>query len=357
MPKQTQIVVQTGSPKDITPDEAHDHLAIWVEWYFNLEDTSGELSRKEKRRALDTFVAFIVAEAGDDRRVSWTPRRSRAFRDWCGAQMTQPTDDATATRRWSARSINDMLNHLKPFARWVHEHAPFPLGNPMAKVENIPTRDRIDVNRAMTKRQEDDMLDAADTLILTGRRSKDRHRHRTAEQKPQRSDYRPYRNRAIVYTILGTGIRRSAALRLTVDDVDFDREKIHVIEKGGVTDTRDISREALHAIRDYLEHERSQDAAHFASPTLFLAASSRRGTDGRLSPRTINNIWNHVRDAAGLPSDKTPHTGRHRVGKKIMDKTKNPRAVQKQLGHRNLMYSMHYTNPTEEEMKEAINSR
>ena len=27
------------------------------------------------------------------------------------------------------------------------------------------------------------------------------------------------------------------------------------------------------------------------------------------------------------------------------------------LGHRNLMYSMHYTNPTEEEMKEAINSR
>ena len=34
-------------------------------------------------------------------------------------------------RRWSDRSGNRVMAHLKTFAKWVHKLKPFPLGNPM----------------------------------------------------------------------------------------------------------------------------------------------------------------------------------------------------------------------------------
>jgi len=228
----------------------------------------------------------------------------------------------------------------------------------MKNVKSIPSPLRINVDSALTKRQEDDLLDAADQLVEVGGQSRDRHRNRKKEKKPKRKGYRPYRNRAIIYTFVGTGIRRSAITRLNVEDVDFERGKIRVIEKGGVTGERNITREALGAIRDYLEMEREEEACHFDSPALFLPAhQTKSNSPGRLSPRAINDIWNHVRDEAGIPKEKTPHKERHAVGKRIMKNTGNIRAVQQQLGHRNIMYSGHYTNMTDEEMKEALNDR
>ena len=121
--------------------------------------------------------------------------------------------------------------------------------------------------------------------------------------------------------------------------------------------TYQISKQGMDAINDYIREERGEDAERFPSPALFLAAASRRNTDGRLSTRTINTIWNHVRDVAGVEASKTPHTARHAMGRHLIEKTQNIAAVQRQLNHKNVGYSSQYTRITAKEMDEALNDR
>ncbi|KJS01880.1 MAG: hypothetical protein VR65_07265 [Desulfobulbaceae bacterium BRH_c16a] len=81
----------------------------------------------------------------------------------------------------------------------------------------------------MTKQERKQILDAADRLLLVGR-SRDRHRH--GGVKPlQRKSFRPYRNRAIVYTVIETGMRRAAITNLNLMDIDFDRRILAVMER------------------------------------------------------------------------------------------------------------------------------
>ena len=136
-------------------------------------------------------------------------------------------------------------------------------------------------------------------------------------------------------------MRRAAIRNLNLAAVDFERRLVTVTEKGGVQQTYHISRDALAAIGDYLTHERPGDAAQWTSPALFLAAACHAKGDGRLSVRSLNYIWNAVARTAGV-TGKTPHAARHAMGKRIMQRTGNVAAVQRQLGHRNASYALQY---------------
>jgi integrase len=92
------------------------------------------------------------------------------------------------------------------------------------------------VERALTPAERRRLLDAADLLLTVGGRSKDRKRYKTGE-RPRRKGYRPYRNRAIVYTLIETGMRRAAITQLNADQVDVRRKMLKVVEKGGYTHT------------------------------------------------------------------------------------------------------------------------
>lgn len=97
---------------------------------------------------------------------------------------------------------------------------PFPLGNPMAKIRLQAVGNGLEVERAVTPIERNRILDAADSLPVLGARSKDRNRHKGGE-RPQRKNYRPYRNRAIVYLLMETGMRRAAVTNLDLADVGF----------------------------------------------------------------------------------------------------------------------------------------
>jgi integrase len=216
--------------------------------YFQYEVTTMKSSRKVQRRDLATFLNFMVQEAGDDKLMNWTPRLSQAFKTWLQKEMNG--DDA---RRWNDRSVNRILAHLKTFARWVHKYRPFPLGNPMDKIKSISTASLLAIDRAITSAERRWILDAADLLVETGGRSRDRHRYRDTAKRPTRKDYRPYRNRAVVYTLIETGMRRSAIVAINFEDVDFDQRAIRTEEKGGVEHVYQISLEGLQSIKDYFD--------------------------------------------------------------------------------------------------------
>jgi site-specific recombinase XerD len=327
-----------------------DGLAWWVEQYFQHAVTTSPASQQVQRRDLDLFLRYLWAEEGTDQRMAWTPRLARAFQ-----QHLQQTLTPAGRRAWSDRTIRRVLAHLKTFATWVHTHQPFPLGHPMATIKLPALGTGLEVDRALTAAERRRLLDAADLLLTIGGRSKDRKRYKTGE-RPRRTGYRPYRNRAMVYTLIETGMRRAAVTSLDQGQVDLASRRLTVVEKGGAIHTYQISREGAQAIADYLVHERAQDTARWPSPALFLAAATvPRGT-GRLTVRVINTVWNTV-CRVGQVQGRTPHSARHAMGKHIMAKTGNIAAVQQQLGHRQAAYAMQYARSTTAELGQVLDDR
>ncbi len=331
-----------------------DKLSWWVEQYFRYQVTTSETSQKAQRRDLSRFLAFVDQVEGREDRLCWTPRLSRAFRD----HLRKELNHEDGSRRWSDRTINRILATLKTFSKWIHKLALFPLGDPMKGLKNLRAGQRLEIDRALTRGERRKLLDTADSLPVIGGRSKDRHRYgrKPPSERPQRKSYRPLRNRAIIYTLIETGMRRAALVGLDVDDVDFSQGQVRAIEKGGEAHTYQISNQGLDAIRDYLEQERPQDAQKWASPALLLSPRENPHGDGRLNVRVINTVWSQICEHAGVEG-KSPHAARHAMGKHIIEKTGNIAAVQAQLGHRNPGTSMQYASVRSSELQAVLNDR
>ncbi|KPA11155.1 tyrosine recombinase XerD [Candidatus Magnetomorum sp. HK-1] len=87
-----------------------------------------------------------------------------------------------------------------------------------------------------------------------------------------------------------------------------------------------------------------------------LGSTLNKKGDGRLTPQVINLIWKDVCQKAGV-NGKTPHSARHAMGKHIIEKTGNIAAVQRQLGHKNVAYSVAYSRITDDELQKVLDDR
>ncbi|BBO86681.1 hypothetical protein DSCO28_72470 (plasmid) [Desulfosarcina ovata subsp. sediminis] len=336
------ITIEAGFP---------DTLDLWLEGYFRFEVTTAISSQRVQRRDLGLFLDFMQAEEGSLTREAWTPRLSQAFLSWLRGFTRED-----GRRRWGDKTINRITAHLKTFARWIDRFKPFPLGEPTAKLGTLPVGTGLEVDRALTPSERRRLLDAADQLPLIGGRSRDRGRFGSHQVRPVRKTYRPWRNRAIIYTLIETGMRRGAVANLKLADMKFESRLLPVAEKGGYTHAYKVSRQGVEAIRDYLEKERSDDDAHWQSAALFLPARSVASASGCLSARTISSIWSEVCAVAHVEG-KSPHAARHAMGKHIIEKTGNIAAVQRQLGHKNAVYSMQYARISEKELETVLDER
>ena len=151
-------------------------------------------------------------------------------------------------------------------------------------------------------------------------------------------------------------MRRAAVTHITVEDLDRKAKKITTLEKGGNQHSYKISEQGFKAIEDYIKLERPFDAEFYTSPILFLAARNTKNQSGAILPRQINRIWDEVCKRARIEG-KTPHSARHAMGRHIQENTGNPEAVQKQLGHKNVAYSLGYARITDSEMEKVLENR
>lgn len=348
-------VLQNTIRNDIAPldpplSDGSEDLEEWVAHYFRLAVTTSLASQKVQHRDFALFLRYMQTEEGHTRRMAWTPRLTRDFQRHLQGMLNEQ-----GQRYWSDKTITRVMAHLKTFATWIHSLQPFPLGHPMAKIKLPAIGSSLQIERALTLAERRRLLDAADQLLVTGGRSKDRKRYRTA-QRPMRKGYRPYRNRAIIYTLIETGMRRAAITKLNINHLDSHRRALSVEEKGGYSHTYAISREGCQAIEDYLEHERDKDAARWQSLALFLPASTVAHSTGRLAVLAINDIWKAICLSAQVQG-KTPHSARHAMGQHIMAKTGNIAAVQRQLGHRYAAYSMQYARVSDQQLAQVLDDR
>jgi len=179
---------------------------------------------------------------------------------------------------------------------------------------------------------------------------------------------RPWRDRAIVYVLLSTGLRRQELVDLDLDQVrpaepDTLRaaRRARLVEVTGKNKSRRtvfLSADARTALADYLEQERPDDVDE-VSNALMLSASSiaSRRTGGRLSPRSVNTILERIgRLHDGEYADESrhvaplrPHDLRHTFAFQLAEATNaDAYELERRLGHRSQRYIARYTNPPED---------
>jgi integrase len=348
--KNMNQLIQTEPVNSIQLQAGDDTILWWAENYIRFGVTSSASSQKVLIRDLNLFLNFIQKK-NILKRSTWSPRLTVAFMEFLKSRTR-----SNGHRWWNDRTINRIIAHLKTFAKWVHGLQPFPLGNPTEKIKGLATASLLTIERALTKTERRRLLDAADLLLQIGGISKDRRRSRQSNERQKRKGYRAYRNRAILYCLIETGMRRAAIVNVNLADIDFLNRQILVTEKGNVQHSYLISKEGTKALEDYLRAERKKDNEKWNSPAFFLSASTSAKSNGRLTTRTVNNIWKDVCQLAGV-KNKTPHSARHAMGKHIMEKTGNIAAVQRQLGHQNATYSMQYARISNDELSDVLNER
>jgi site-specific recombinase XerD len=253
------VKTHTGKAEIVRlPADLPGSLTWWAEQYFKFEVSTAESSQAVQRRDIGLFVGYVTDETGSDEVKAWTPRLSRSFQESLKKEL-EAKKGSVARRRFSDRTINRVMAHLKTFSKWIHKLKPFALGDPMTKISLLKVGTGLEIERALSQSERRKMLDVADLLLVAGGISKDRNRHKSGE-KPRRKGYRPYRNRAIVYVLIETGMRRAAVSNIELKNVDFRKKSITTLEKGGHSHTYQVSAEGLQAVRDYLELERNDDS-------------------------------------------------------------------------------------------------
>ena len=263
-------------------------------------------------------------------------------------------------------TVNNHLASLSAFTTWVYSQAPsvFPLGDPVKGISELALPPLEP--RTLTDEQIRSLKNICDRLErfhqLKGRRA-------PKDGVPRlRSNARPIRDRAIVFVLLSTGLRREELTLLDMDQVVPNTpDELRQVKKARITKVKGkgrtertvfLSKDARLALADYLEIERPKDSKE-NTLALFLSAkkTSQTTNSGRLSPRSINLIleqigqWHdaEMRDDNRKLSPLRPHDLRHTFAFQLARTTgADAYELERRLGHRSERYIQRYTNPPEE---------
>jgi integrase/recombinase XerC len=148
------------------------------------------------------------------------------------------------------------------------------------------------------------------------------------------------RDRAMLETLYGGGLRVSELVGLNLDDLDAESDLVRVRGKGRRERLCPVGDVSAGWIRRWIALRRPKRPLE---PALFL---NQRGT--RLTTRSVGRLLEAHLLRAGLVHAGSPHTLRHSFATHLLDSGADLRSVQELLGHRNLTTTQVYTHVTQD---------
>lgn len=156
------------------------------------------------------------------------------------------------------------------------------------------------------------------------------------------------RNRAIVETLYGCGLRVSELCGLELSRMNLDGGYLMVTGKGSKDRMVPMSEVSVNLITDYLAHDRpAPKPGH--EDTVFL---NRRGA--RLSRVMVFYIVRDLARSAGIGVEISPHTLRHSFATHLLEGGANLRAIQQMLGHESIATTEVYLHVDTSRLREQI---
>jgi integrase/recombinase XerD len=166
---------------------------------------------------------------------------------------------------------------------------------------------------------------------------------------PRGRDPLTLRDRAILETLYGTGLRVGELVHLRPEDVE-DRVLRVVRGKGSKSRYVPLTQAAARAIERYLEARPVLLARHPASPWLF--AGERRGL--RLHRAQVEKIVRRWVQLAGVKKNASCHTFRHSIATHLLRAGADIRQIQALLGHSDLGTTERYTHVAITDLRRVV---
>jgi len=167
-------------------------------------------------------------------------------------------------------------------------------------------------------------------------------------RQPDANDIVGMRDKAMIELMYSTGLRVSELCSLRVSDLQMDPGCLRCIGKGNKERLVPVGKQALGAVKEYLQESRPQFLRETGSPYLFV--NQKRGKLDRIA---FWKILGEYGRKAGLRKGLTPHMLRHSFATHLLDRGADLRSVQMMLGHSDISTTQIYTHVVEERLKQV----
>ena len=158
------------------------------------------------------------------------------------------------------------------------------------------------------------------------------------------------RNKAIIETLYGCGLRVSELINLKLSNWNTKDGFVKVIGKGNKERLIPIGNITAKILKIYVEEVRCNiNIQKGQEDYIFL---SKRGK--YLSRVSIFNIVKELAEKAQIKKNISPHTFRHSFATELIERGANLRAVQEMLGHESITTTQLYTHINREFLRQSI---
>ena len=158
------------------------------------------------------------------------------------------------------------------------------------------------------------------------------------------------RNRAMLETLYGCGLRVSELIQLKLSDLYFDEDFIKVTGKGNkqrLVPISSVNKKYIDLYRNLVRVHQSIAAEH--ADILFL---NRRGKP--LSRAMVFTIVQRLKEKVGSKKKIGPHTFRHSFATHLLENGADLRAIQQMLGHESITTTEIYVHVNRKHLAEVV---
>jgi integrase/recombinase XerC len=159
------------------------------------------------------------------------------------------------------------------------------------------------------------------------------------------SDFKGLRDKLVIETLFGTGIRLSELLGLKETDINAYEGTIKVLGKRNKQRIIPINNELKKLLADYMELKKNQN---FHNNSLTLVVTDK-GADAY--PKLIYTIVQKYLSYISTQNKKSPHVLRHTFATTLLNRGADLNAIKELLGHANLSATQIYTHNSVERLK------
>lgn len=158
------------------------------------------------------------------------------------------------------------------------------------------------------------------------------------------------RNRAIVETMYGCGLRVSELCALQISHIDFRNAVMLIRGKGSKERLVPVNEVALTRIKNYVDTDRNDvPIVSTDADTVFLNSRGRH-----LSRVMIFYILRDAAARAGIRTPLSPHTLRHSFATHLLEGGANLRSIQQMLGHESIATTQIYLHIENSRLRQEI---